>query len=203
MMLRYVFASTMVVLIAMMAFLFVPDSETNATDKSKETPKTISFSLYVDESGNISLPKDYRQKWAHLGSWAVAKKRGQPVSDMHEVYTQPETIEHFNKTGEFPDGAILIKEVLETKSDTLTTGHASWPTKIKIGFVMVKDQKDRFKDNDHWGDGWGWALFEAKDPTKNVSAGYETSCINCHVPVTDSDWVYVYGYRTLKQQLKK
>jgi hypothetical protein len=61
-------------------------------------------------------------------------------------------------------------------------------------FVMIKDRQERFKNND----GWGWALFEAKAPTKNVSAGYDTSCIACHTPVEDSDWVYVYGYPQLR-----
>ena len=48
----------------------------------------------------------------------------------------------------------------------------------------------------------GWALFEAKDPTKNVSVDYETSCISCHTPVEDSDWVYAYGYPDLKKPKK-
>lgn len=157
------------------------------------------FSLYVDQSGNISLPKDYKQKWAHLGSWAVAKKRTEAVHEMHDVYTQPETIPAFNKTGEFPDGAVLVKEVHNTKAGRLTAGHATWTADVKIWFVMIKDRKSRFDDNDHWGDGWGWALFEAKDPTKNVSAGYDTSCISCHIPAEETDWVYTHGYPELKK----
>ncbi len=157
------------------------------------------FSPYVDQDGNISLPEDYKQKWSHLGSWAVAKKPGETVHEMHDVYTQPQTISDFNKTGQFPDGTVLVKEVRKTQSDRLTTGHAAWSADIKIWFVMIKDHKERFKNNDHWGDGWGWALFEAKDPTKNVSAGYDTSCIACHTPVADSDWVYAYGYPDLKR----
>jgi len=121
---------------------------------------------------------------------------------MHNVYTQPETITAFNKTGEFPDGAVLVKEVRETKVDGLTTGHTAWSTNMKLWFVMIKDRKERFEDSDHWGDGWGWALFEARDPSKNVSAGYDTSCLGCHVPAEDSDWVYTYGYPSLKQAEK-
>ena len=121
---------------------------------------------------------------------------------MHNVYTQPETIAAYNKTGEFPDGAVLVKEVRESKADRLTTGHAAWSTDMKVWFVMIKDRQERFDDNDHWGDGWGWALFEAKDPTKNVSAGYDTSCLACHVPAEKNDWVYVYGYPDLKNPKK-
>jgi len=171
-------------------------------DSTQEKPSEDGFSPYVDNDGNISLPQGYKQKWAHLGSWAVARKRGSDVFEMHDVYTPAETIAAYNKTGEFPDGAVLVKEVRKSSSDRLTTGHSAWSTDVKIWFVMIKDQKERFEENDHWGDGWGWALFEAKDPTKNVSAGYDTSCLACHVPVADSDWVYTYGYPDLKQQKK-
>ena len=41
---------------------------------------------------------------------------------------------------------------------------------------MIKDAKGRFPGNDLWGDGWGWALFEAKDPKKNVATDYTTDC---------------------------
>jgi hypothetical protein len=158
-----------------------------------------SFSPYVDKDGKISLPKGYKQKWTHLGSWAVAKEKGATIHEMHNVYTQPETIAAYNKTGEFPDGAVLVKEVRQTKADRLTTGHSAWSTDMKIWFVLIKDRKGRFEDSEDWGDGWGWALFEAEDPTKNVSAGYDTSCLACHVPATDSDWIYVSGYPDLKK----
>jgi len=141
-------------------------NETNVATKRRE-----GFSPYVDQDGNIRLPKDYRQKWSHLGSWAVAKKPSETVHEMHHVYTQCETIIAFNQTGEFPDRAVLVKEVRTAKSDRLTSGHSAWSTDRKIWFVMVKDRKERFQDNDDWGDGWGWALFEAKEPSKNVSAG--------------------------------
>ena len=121
---------------------------------------------------------------------------------MHNVYTQPESIASFNRLGEFPDGAVLVKEVRKTKADRLTTGHSAWSTDMKHWFVMIKDREERFNDSEHWGDGWGWALFEAKDPTKNVSAGYDTSCLACHVPAEDSDWVYINGYPELKKPKK-
>jgi hypothetical protein len=161
------------------------------------------FSPFVDKDGNISRPTDYKQKWAHLGSWAVAKKKDSSVIEMHDVYTPHETIVAFNKTGEFPDGTVLVKEVHKSKNARLTTGHAAWSSDMKVWFVMIKDKKGRFKDNDHWGEGWGWALFEAKDPTKNVSVDYESSCISCHTPVEESDWVYRYGYPDLKGPEKK
>ena len=99
------------------------------------------FSQYVDQVGKISLPKGYKQKWAHLGNWAVAKEQGKTIHEMHDVYTQPETIVAFNKTGRFPDGAVLVKEVREARADQLTTGHSAWSTDIKISSVSVRKKR--------------------------------------------------------------
>ncbi len=177
----------------------IADDKPEANElKNTKTPDA-DFSPYVDKEGKITLPKGYKQKWSHLGSWAVAKKPGETIHELHGVYTQPETIVAFNKTGKFPDGAVLVKEVRETNADRLTTGHSAWSTDMKIWFVMIKDSKERFKDNDHWGDGWGWAFFKPGNTTKTVSTDYKADCLGCHEPVRDSDLIYSYAYPVLQR----
>src|SRR5262249_9675995 len=53
-------------------------------------PKADDFSPYVTKDGGISLPLDYREKFLHLGSWAVATKPGKPVDRLDNVYRRPE-----------------------------------------------------------------------------------------------------------------
>jgi cytochrome c len=155
------------------------------------------FSPYVTKEGGISLPTDYREKFLHMGSWAVAKKPEQPVHEMHNVYARPEDIQGYRRDGKFPDGAVLVKEITRVGSDKLTTGQSSWSTGVKVWFVMIKDANGRFPKNALWGDGWGWALFEAKDRKQNVATDYTTDCKACHVPAKKDDWVYVRGYPAL------
>jgi hypothetical protein len=133
----------------------------------------------------------------HLGTWAVASKPNQPVHEMHNVYARAEDVQAYRRDAKFPDGAVLIKEITTVGSDKLTTGQSTWSTNIKIWFVMVKDAKGRFPGNDLWGDGWGWALFEAKDPKLNVATDYKTDCLSCHVPAKKDDWIYIRGYPVL------
>jgi hypothetical protein len=166
-------------------------------------PKSDNFSPYVAEDGGISLPADYRNKFEHLGTWAVSTKPDKPADELHVVYTRPEDIQAYRRDGKFPDGAVLVKEVTNASSDKLTTGQASWDTGIKIWFVMVKDSKGRFPKNDLWAKGWGWALFEAKDPKRNVATSFDADCKACHVPAKQDDWVYVRGYPILKPALRK
>src|SRR5215472_12859769 len=74
-------------------------------------PKADDFSPYVTKDGGISLPLDYREKFLHLGTWAVATTPDNPVKELHNVYTRLEDIEAYHKDGRFPDGAVLVKEI--------------------------------------------------------------------------------------------
>lgn len=180
------------------AALFVSfDSSRRARADDPSAPAS-GFSPYVAKDGSISLPTDYREKFVHLGTYAVSTKPGQPVDELHNVYSRLEDVAAYRKEGRFPDGAILVKDVMDVDSGPLTTGDASWSKDVKIWFVMVKDAERRFPDNELWGDGWGWALFEAKDPKKNVATDYTTDCKACHVPAKKTDWVYVHGYPILE-----
>ena len=157
------------------------------------------FSPYVAKEGGISLPTDYRDKFMYIGTWAVAPKPNQSVHAMHNVYARPEDVRAFRCDGKFPDGAVLVKEITDVASAKLPTGQPSWSTAVKSWFVMVKDTKGRFPKNDLWGDGWGWALFKAKDPTRNVATDFKTDCLPCHIPAKKDDWLYVRGYPVLKK----
>ena len=160
-------------------------------------PKADDFSPYVSKDGGISLPLDYREKFLHLGTWAVATKPGKPVDELHGVYARPEDVHAYRRDGKFPDGAVLVKDVTSVGSDKLTTGQATWATDIKIWFVMIKDAKGRYPGNPLWGDGWGWALFKSDGPDKQVSTNYKKDCLGCHIPAQSTDWVYVQGYPVL------
>ena len=156
------------------------------------------FSPYVSNKGKIYLPKDIRENLAHMGSWFVPEGE---ASGFHDVYTEPETITYYRLTGEFPDGATLVKELRNSKSGNYSTGnnvsHAT--SDIKQWFVMIKDTQGRFKSNSNWGLGWGWGLFKPNNPNVNVSTDYQKDCKGCHIPVKDSDWVFIEGYPVLKQ----
>ena len=163
------------------------------------------FRTVVDSNGNISLPLEYRRSWSFLGTWSVAKaeaKPGSAVSEkgaaaLHNVYVQPDAITAFKQSGEFPDGTVLIKELLKTTTDSMTTGTVSFGHDVEGWFVMVKDRHDRFPDHPLWGGGWGWALIDATAPETTVTKDYKTECVGCHIPAQNTDWIYIKGYPVL------
>ena len=48
----------------------------------------------------------------------------------------------------------------------MTTGTVSHAETLKGWFVMMKDSNGRYASNKLWGDGWGWAWFDAANPSK-------------------------------------
>ncbi len=156
------------------------------------------FSPYVDEQGNISFPDGFRTSMVHLGSWFVPEGG---ASGFHDVYTEKVSVEAYRKTGKFPDGATIVKELRASDAGTYTTGtNVSYATDgLKQWFVMIKDEKGRFEDNPIWGDGWGWALYKPDDRATNVASGYKNDCLGCHVPAKSNDWLYTEAYPTLSK----
>jgi hypothetical protein len=148
----------------------------------------------VDMAGNIRKPSDFRERYQAIGTYMVLNPNG---NQMHVTYASPGAAEIYRKTGKFPDGAVLVKEVFGTDHAQLTTGDAHWASGTKVWFVMIKDEKGRYSDNALWGDGWGWALFKSDAPDKQVATDYKKDCLGCHIPARGTDWVYVQGYPVL------
>ena len=159
----------------------------------------LEFSKFVDDKGNISLPKDFRKTMVHLGSWFVPAGE---ASGFHDVYTRQIDVNRYRKTGKFPDGAIVIKELRSSSTADYTTGkNVSYANAtIKQWFVMIKDSENRFPKSANWGNGWGWALFKTDNHNINVSIDYKKDCLGCHFPAKNNDWVYIEGYPTLITQ---
>ena len=161
---------------------------------------TAGLGKYVDNDGTIHLPEDYRLKWVHLGSWYVEDKDSSP-GEVHDVYTEPETVAAFRNSGKWPVGATLVKEIRASEKGKMTTGNVHWDGPIKQWFVMVKDKDTpTFPDNPNWGLGWGWGLYKIDNPKKNISDDYTTDCKVCHQPARQTDWVFSHGYPILSEK---
>jgi Cytochrome P460 len=153
----------------------------------------------VDAQGNLHVPSDYRTTYEFLGTWAVASDDGKGAKQMHVVYVSPGSAAAFRKTGHFPEGAVIVKEVHSAATTEMTTGSVSHESKLEGWFLMVRDTKNDHAGNSLWGDGWGWAWFDAADPIKTTTTDYKTNCQGCHVPAQSTDWIYTFGYPPLIQ----
>jgi len=168
----------------------------NRPVKSQSKSSFTGFDL-VDKSGNIRKPQDTRDLYQLLGTYLVADSKAE---EMHVTYASPGAAEYYRKNGKFADGTVLVKEIFATDHAPMTTGDAHWAKTTKVWFLMIKDDKGRYPGNPLWGDAWGWALYKADAPDKQVATDYKKDCIGCHLPAKSTDWVYVQGYPVLSSK---
>jgi hypothetical protein len=170
-----------------------------------DTTFASTYGSLVDEAGNITLPKNFRESWTFLGTWSIAAKdvetssaaSGHGAAGLHNVYAQKGVAEYFRQENTFPDGAVIIKELLKAETSSMTTGLVSRGFETEGWFIMIKDTQQRFPSNSLWGDGWGWALFKVNQTDRPVTQNYKTECVGCHIPARQDDWIYLSGYPVL------
>jgi hypothetical protein len=168
----------------------VAHSESETAEAASD-PQTL---LHVPDA-------DYRRDWVLLGSFSVLADNPEAgAKEFHVVYTLPENVDAYRKTGAFPDGAILVKDVFAANTEAMTTGTSSYANTLIGRFVMVKDQANKYAGaSPLWGDGWGWAFYEGAEKQKTVSTDYKQDCLGCHEPVRNQDLLHIQGYPVLKK----
>lgn len=137
-------------------------------------------------NGELKLPTDFR-RWVFLGSPLTPNalnngKAGFP--EYHNVYVQHHAYEAYRRTGEFPEGTILVKELQLTTagqhadgSRNEASGRGYFPATLNGIDISVKDSK-RFKDTN----GWGFFNFGHHAPpyAKTAAAQPKAACAGCH-----------------------
>src|SRR5437764_1066060 len=81
--------------------------------------------------GKLKQPVGYR-KWVYVGTPLTPNDMNDGEAsfpEFHEVYMDPESFAHYEKTGEFRDGTVLVKELSSVGSKKAPSGKpsAAWP----------------------------------------------------------------------------
>jgi hypothetical protein len=145
---------------------------------------TVLLGLYwhAISAGNIAYPADYR-KWQHVKTVIVGPQSQffKMGGGIHHVYANGKAMEGY-ATGKFPDGAILVFDLLDTKeTDGLTVEGA----RQRID-VMVKDAQ-RFSASG----GWGFERFLGDSETdRPLTEEHRGLCFSCHEQRKTHDFVF-------------
>jgi hypothetical protein len=130
----------------------------------------------------VPYPENFRS-WAHVKTGFIEK--GSPASDhwggFHHIYANGQAMTGY-QSGSFPDGSILVFDVLEgiEKDNMIVEGSR------KIVDVMVKDP-GRFATTG----GWGFEEFKGNSRTERlVRDSAATSCYNCHATRKEQGFVF-------------
>ena len=142
--------------------------------------------------GELILPSGYHE-WVFLGSPLTPNALNggtAPFPEYHNVYVQPEAFRAYRKTGEWPEGTIMFKELQLVRPGTNddgssieVSGRGYFPGELAGVDISVKDSK-RFKDTE----GWGFFNFGHHAPpyAKTAAAAPKDACAGCHIANADN-----------------
>jgi len=147
--------------------------------------------------GKLKRPEGYR-KWVYVGTPLTPNdlNGGEAAfPDFHAVYIDPESFDHFEKTGEFRDGTVIVKELVLVGAKEASSGKGYFMGDFTGLETAIKDSK-RFKDEPGK---WGYFTFGHKYPLKNETASEgTTACNTCHQTSAKLDHVFTQYYPVLR-----
>jgi len=154
-----------------------------------------------DSDGKLKLPTGYR-RWVFVGAPLTPNglnngKAGFP--EYHHVYVEEKNLDVYLKTGSFPEGTVIVKELTRVLNPTFPDGSRTEPSgrgyfngEFNGMDVTVKDSK-RFTNTNGWGFfNFGHHSLPYAESAKEASAA---ECAGCHasfVAKTDMTWVQFY-----------
>ena len=147
--------------------------------------------------GKLNRPVGYRQ-WVYVGTPLTPNELNggeAPFPEFHAVYIDPESFAHYEKTGEFRDGTVMIKELVSIGSKEAASGKGYFMGDF-IGLeASIKDSK-RFKDEPG---NWAYFSFGHHYPLKAEAAkNAAASCNSCHQANAAKDYVFSQYYPVLR-----
>jgi hypothetical protein len=157
--------------------------------------------------GKMKLPTGYRE-WVFLGSPLTPNAlNGGNASfpEFHNVYVERRNFDAYQKTGDFPEGTVLVKELVLLQKPTFPDGSQQAPSgrgyfdgNFNCMDVSVKDTKKYAKTN-----GWGYYTFgHHPEPCEATAAEKPVAeCAGCHIAnVAKTDMTYVQFYPVLHEK---
>jgi Cytochrome P460 len=143
---------------------------------------TLKLSLWASTNDEVPYPVGYRM-WTHVKTALIGTQSPafESFGGLHHIYANEKAMEGY-RTGRFPDGSVLVFELLETRENTGVTTEG--PRK-RVG-VMVKNSKQYAETG-----GWGYESFQGDSQTeRRLNAQSRMACYKCHEPQKDRDYVF-------------
>jgi hypothetical protein len=153
--------------------------------------------------GELVMPQNYRH-WIFVGAPVTPNDMNNGKAafpEFHYVYMDPNSYAAYCKSGAFPDGTMLLKELVSVGSKSAVSG-SGYFAGDHIGFAMaVKDSKRYPKEPGHWA--YFNFMGENGQALKSAKALPTASCNACHQQNAAEDWVFSQFYPVLREAKKK
>jgi len=155
--------------------------------------------LEIDTSGKLQRPTGYRE-WVFVGTPLTPNDMNDGKAafpEFHSVYIQPSAWAEWKRSGQFPDGTILVKELLSVGSKQAASGAGYFMGEF-IGLEAAIKSKTHFPDEPGH---WGYFSFSAPDHRSllpRAAPQPTANCNSCHQAAAQDDWVFTQHYPVLR-----
>ena len=188
-----------VAVIAGLSYVLTGPAVPPASAQAKAPKALVEFTA----DGKLKQPVGYRE-WVYIGTPLTPNDLNDGEAsfpEFHEVYMDPESFAHYEKTGKFRDGTVLVKELSSVGSKEAPSGKGYFQGEFTGLEAAIKDSK-RFKDEPG---NWAYFSFGHKYPLKaEVSKQAVASCNQCHTDnAQKTDWVFSKYYPVLRAAAPK
>lgn len=161
------------------------------------------------KDGELALPTGFRE-WLFIGGPITPNGLNggnAPFPEFHDVYIQRDNLRYYQTHGNFPDGTVIVKELVLAQAGKYpdgsidsASGRGYFPGEIHGLDVMVKDSKRFSSTHD-----WGFFTFTHQAPPYPPTAKPmpAAECASCHIAgVAKTDMVWVQFYPLLRAKLQ-
>jgi hypothetical protein len=191
-------AVTMTFVMITTAVMFISEQSQSAVAQNTPTNKAAPIpGIRFTGDGRLLRPSGYR-RWTYIGTPLTPNDMNggnAPFPEFHSVYINPQSYDQYGKTGVFPDGTVLIKELVSVGSKEATSGNGYFMGEFTGLEVLIKD-KIRFKEEPG---NWAFFSFGHEYPLKDAAIIQPTaSCNDCHGGAADDDYVFTQYYPVLR-----
>lgn len=183
---------------------------------AQEEPPSVVFNA----DGTVQLPTGFR-KWVFVGAPLTPEglndgkyncnESGENCTrsnfpEYHHVYIEQKNVDAYLKTGEFPEGTVIVKELTRVRNPSFPDGSRVEPSGrgyfngVYNGIDMsVKDSKRFAKTNN-----WGFFTFghHAMPYDKTSAEKPASECAGCHIAnAATTDMTYIQFYPLLRDKV--
>jgi hypothetical protein len=150
-------------------------------------------------AGELERPEGYRE-WIFVGTPVTPNDMNDGKAafpEFHNVYIDPASYAVYKATGEFPDGTVLIKELVDVGSKAAVSGQGYFQGEF-IGLEATIKSKTRHADEPGY---WAYYSFTPQDGgmlKKTATQFLTAQCNACHQAAAADDWVFTQYYPVLR-----
>jgi hypothetical protein len=148
--------------------------------------------------GELTMPRNYRQ-WVFVGAPVTPNDMNNGKAafpEFHHVYIDPASFAAYKKTGKFPNGTVIVKELANVGAKSSASGSGYFAGELIGVAAAVKDARRFAKEPGNW----AYFSFMGDDGKALPSARAQATadCNACHQQSAAEDWVFTQHYPVLR-----